>query len=39
MAAKDPTILKWAMVERAFSVVPELVKIDRGIDTRGMNRG
>jgi uncharacterized protein len=33
-AAKDSTILKWADGRACFSVVPELVKIEWGIDIR-----
>jgi uncharacterized protein len=38
-AAKDLTILKWADGRACFEVVPELVKIEWGIDTKGMIRG
>ncbi len=38
-AAKDPTILKWADGRACFEIVPELIQVDWGIDTRGWRNG
>jgi len=35
-AAKDRKILKWADGRACFEIVPELVKEEWGIDTRGL---